>query len=75
MTFAPSWPGGGTPSWPGGGTSSWPRSGTPSWPGLTRPSVAARASIDGRVKPGHDGGVMDGQKVPATTTIPKELIP
>jgi hypothetical protein len=42
---------------------------------LTRPSVAARASIDGRVKPGHDGGVMDGQKVPATTTIPKELIP
>jgi hypothetical protein len=25
-----------------------------SWPGLTRPSVKARAAIDGRVKPGHD---------------------
>jgi hypothetical protein len=25
-----------------------------SWPGLTRPSVAARAAIDSRVKPGHD---------------------
>jgi hypothetical protein len=25
----------------------------PSWPGLTRPSAA---DVDGRVKPGHDGG-------------------
>ena len=25
-----------------------------SWPGLTRPSIAPCASIDGRLKPGHD---------------------
>jgi hypothetical protein len=32
----------------------------PSWPGLTGPSVTTRQKIplviDGRVKPGHDGG-------------------
>jgi hypothetical protein len=25
-----------------------------SWPALTRPSIKARAAIDGLVKPGHD---------------------
>jgi len=34
---------------------SWPVNCNPSWPGLTLPSVAARALVDGRVKPGHDG--------------------
>jgi putative spermidine/putrescine transport system permease protein len=31
--------------------------GTSSWPGVTRPSVGHRREGDGRVKPGHDGGL------------------
>ena len=33
-----------------------------SWPGLSRPSVAAGASTDGRDKPAMTGGRMGGQR-------------